>query len=104
MAGKRHGMKRTRVYRIWCWMLGRCNDPKSRYAKRGIRVCERWRVFESFLQDMGEPPTSNHSIDRIDNNGNYEPGNCRWATRREQARNTSTNTFLTHNGETLTIA
>ena len=82
----------------------RCNNPKNpdypRYGGRGITVCERWMTFENFLADMGEKPRG-QSIDRINNNGNYEPGNCKWATQREQVRNSSHMRLITCNGETL---
>lgn len=87
-----HGMSKSRVYRIWDAMKSRCENPKNSkyryYGGRGIKVCKRWsRSFEAFYQDMGEPPTPQYSIDRIDNDGDYEPGNCRWATMTEQNRN-----------------
>ena len=86
-----HGMAKTPTYRSWSMMKNRCRNPNhdkaSYYAGRGIKMCDRWERFENFLEDMGERPDG-HSIDRIDNNGNYEPGNCRWATHSQQMRNT----------------
>jgi hypothetical protein len=90
----RHGHacrgKVTRAYIRWLSMLQRCCNPNNTaydyYGGRGISVCERWHTFDNFLSDMGEPPPG-LSIDRIDVNGDYEPGNCRWATASEQVRN-----------------
>lgn len=90
----RHGRNTSdKTYQVWTSMHNRCRNPKCqryhRYGGRGITVCERWAKFENFLADMGEVPPG-LSLDRINNDGNYEPGNCRWATRRQQAMNKST--------------
>ncbi len=103
-----HGMTGSITYASWIAMRGRCNDPADptydRYGGRGIRVCKRWdESFEAFLEDMGERPSKDVSIDRRDVNGNYEKTNCRWATRKEQCRNRRSNRRVTFAGECLTV-
>src|SRR5215207_4952752 len=86
-----HGRSYTYEYQCWADMLQRCNNKNSNnykyYGARGITVCERWRKFENFYADMGERPNDNYSLDRINNDGNYEPNNCRWTTTDIQAQN-----------------
>jgi hypothetical protein len=94
----------TVEYRIWTNMLRRCRAGLRNYGDRGVTVCDRWELFENFLADMGRRPSPDHSLDRIDNDGNYEPGNCRWSTRKEQMRNTRVNRRLTYRGESFTVA
>ena len=102
-----HGMCYRSEYNIWLGVRARCMNPKSaRYADyggRGIRVCERWGNFENFVEDMGERPKG-YSLDRIDNDGDYCPGNCRWATRKQQANNTRANKVLQYAGQAMTEA
>ena len=98
----------SKCYMAWRSMKKRCHSPRSKnyrlYGGRGISVCDQWRdSFERFLADMGEPPSPAHSLDRIDNDGNYEPSNCRWATAKQQGRNTRANRLITVNGETFPL-
>lgn len=99
-------VERAQLRRVWWHMLDRCEDPTHpnypKYGARGIRVCDRWRVFDQFLQDMGPRPEGTW-LERIDNDGPYSPENCRWATPAEQQRNTRRNVRLTFQGETLTV-
>ncbi len=95
-------------YTSWHSMKQRCNDQNKdnyeRYGGRGIRICEQWESFEIFLQDMGHKPTTSHTIERINNDGNYEPGNCRWALKKEQSRNRRNNRHLTIDGVTRVLS
>jgi len=97
------------LYQTWNSMRQRCYNPKTRsyssHGSRGVKMCDRWlgaSGFANFCTDMGEKPPGT-SIDRIDNDGDYEPKNCRWATPKEQANNRSTNRYVTFNGETHNI-
>lgn len=100
---------RTPIYRTWYGMMSRCYKPNlaiyKYYGGRGIRVCDRWHSFDSFAADMGPKPFPGHAatLERIDNNGNYEPDNVRWATMKDQCMNTRQVKLLTFNGKTDSI-
>jgi hypothetical protein len=108
LATVKHGLSHTREFRIWTGMQTRCHNPNAsnypRYGGRGIAICDRWRSFQAFLDDMGPCPSDKHSIDRIDGRGNYEPGNCRWATAAEQTANRACTRLVCIDGKTKTIA
>lgn len=106
-----HGATRSGIrsaeYNSWRALSDRCYNTKNKgykhYGARGIKVCKRWSRFENFLSDMGEKPTAKHSIDRKNNDGNYTPSNCRWATSKQQTRNYRRNRFLVMGGVKQTI-
>ena len=106
--GSRRG-KRFPEYNVWSLMIKRCHAAGStdfnNYGGRGIKVCRRWiNSFDKFLKDVGRRPSSKHTLDRLNNDGDYEPANCRWATRTEQARNKRNNHLITFGGKTMCIA
>lgn len=100
------GKEKSEHY-IWRSMLARCNNPKSHsfkyYGERGVKVCERWQNYSNFIADMGDRPTPEHSLERKDYNGNYEPNNCCWATRSEQQKNKSSTKLYTNGVFTGTL-
>lgn len=104
----RGGVGATPEYKAWRAARSRCHNPKDRaykdYGARGIRMCEQWREsFTAFMADVGQRPSKNHSLDRIENDGNYEPGNVRWATRTQQARNRRSTVEIEYGGQALCI-
>ena len=102
-----HGMSETALYQVWRTMKQRCDKPNFKqykdYGGRGIKVCARWYSFEKFLEDMGEPPTNEHTLERIDNGKGYEPGNVVWASVTTQARNKRNNVRFELDGISLTM-
>ena len=105
-----HRLSNTKEYSTWVEMRRRCQaNPTGRknekyYINKNISICQRWDIFLNFLEDMGNKPSSKHTIDRIDSNGNYEPSNCRWATLSEQNMNRKTAVKITWNNQTHCIA
>lgn len=101
-----HGLYKSRVYQIWEGIKYRCSNPKHPsyryYGGRGIKVCERWMSFENFFADMGHKPEG-RTLDRINVEGDYEPGNCRWSTSAEQARNRRNTRLYTYAGKTMCL-
>lgn len=103
-----HGLSGTHpLYRTWLSMRDRCKNPNNKhyrhYGGRGVRVCDRWNDFALFAEDVGDRPRGT-SIDRVDNNGDYEPSNCCWATPFEQAQHTSRTRLISAKGKTMTLA
>lgn len=101
-----HGMTKTSIYKRWSEMKRRCLNPKVQsykyYGGRGIKVCKRWMKFENFYKDMGSIPEG-YTIERINNDGNYEPDNCKWATFKEQHNNSRHNVILKYKGISMTM-
>lgn len=102
-----HGMSSSKIYAIWNGMVQRCTNQNSKafnnYGGRGIKVCDRWMLFENFYDDMGDRPEGK-TLERVDNDGDYSPENCIWATRKQQANNRRVCILLTYNGVTQNIS
>lgn len=105
---KKHGLTKTRIYKIWVGIRKRCTNPKMKsyaeYGGRGIKVCDRWNDFENFYEDMKIGYSDELSLERKDPNGNYEPDNCKWATMKEQARNKRNTKRITLGDESRTAS
>lgn len=99
----KHGLCDTKKYKTWESIKSRCLNPNNvsypNYGARGIKMCDKWLKFSGFDEDMPDPPTNKHSIDRVDNNGDYCKENCRWVTKHEQDRNKRTNRIIEFNGK-----
>lgn len=108
-SGHKHGGHRDKLYKVWTAIKQRCLNPDDsayhNYGARGIAIADEWRNdYAAFAEYMGERPSDQHTVERIDNNRGYEPGNVCWATRSEQLRNKRTNLMITHNGKTMCLA
>jgi hypothetical protein len=105
---KKHGLSGTKVYDAWNQLRQRCDNPNnewySSYGGRGIAYDDSWNIFDNFYRDMGDPPTVEHSIGRIDNDGNYCKSNCQWELPVQQQNNKRNNNNLTFSGETKTLS
>lgn len=103
----KHGAWNTPLFKVWKTMVDRCTNPKNhkyeRYGQRGISVCKEWLDYHTFAKDMSHDYKDGLTIDRIDNDGNYEPGNCRWSTTKQQNRNYSRNLILEHDGKRMCV-
>lgn len=101
-----HGARNTRAFSVWSSMRQRCTNQKFRYfadyGGRGIKVCDRWQVFAAFLADMGQPPEGS-TLERVNNDGDYEPSNVRWASKKEQANNRRSSRWIQHAGKLQTL-
>jgi hypothetical protein len=104
----RHGETGSPTWIVWMSMNQRCNNPNHKsykdYGGRGIKVCERWKSYENFVADVGYRPAKGLQLDRIDNERGYEPGNCCWATPRQNCNNRRSSRYLEFGGERLTVA
>lgn len=104
----KHGMYNTNIYRVWIRMKQRCYNKKYPayhwYGARGIEVSKEWHDFSIFYKDIGDKPSPKHTLERIDNNGNYCKENCKWATMKEQSSNRRSNVFIEFNGERKTVS
>lgn len=106
----KHGLTKSPEHRSWLSMMTRCvwsgneREDWALYQGKGIGVCDRWLEFLNFLEDMGNKPSPRHTIDRKDSNGNYEPGNCRWASPKEQRRNTTSVRIIDFDGRSMLLS
>lgn len=107
MTRYKHGKSHSQTYGVWSTMKARCQNPNvlawKNYGGRGIAVCERWQDFANFFEDMGDPPPG-MTLDRIDNDGDYSPENCRWTSRRTQSLNRRAARMVTVRGQTKTVS
>lgn len=108
LSKRTHGLSKHKLYKTYRGMISRCTNPShpcyQRYGGRGIKVCDRWlESFENFLEDVGEKTSERYTLDRIDNDGNYEPSNCRWATQKQQCNNFSANHIISYGDKEYTL-